>query len=344
MTKVFRILLALTVVVAVGTLVWMGVPSTPDLVVYTSSDDQYSRPLVAAFEKESGLEVGLVTDAEAAKTTGLYQRLLAERKSPRADVFWNNEISRTLLLSRKGALRKWTPSDLKGVPDEFRDPKGRWYGLACRVRVIIYNKEKVTDRDAPGSVFELVEERWKGRAAMAYPLFGTTATHCAALRAHPKMGREKANRFFRELVKNEIRVVEGNSVVAKMVGRGAVDVGLTDTDDAWNVIAAGMPVALVYPDQRSQEFGALVIPNTATMIAGCRHPEAAQEFLDFLMSARAEKMLAAPPARHLPVRQGVKADKDAQPLYMIRPMEVDWEKVADEVEAQVKDLEEIFPR
>ena len=48
--------------------------------------------------------------------------------------------------------------------------------------------------------------------------------------------------------------------------------------------------------------------------------------------------------RHLPVRPEVKAAKDARPLYMIKPMKVDWQKVADEVEAQTGDLTKIFPR
>jgi iron(III) transport system substrate-binding protein len=121
-------------------------------------------------------------------------------------------------------------------------------------------------------------------------------------------------------------------------------VGLTDTDDAWGVIDKGRPVKIVYPDSRPNEIGALVIPNTASMIAGARRPEGARKFLDYLLSDRAESLLAAPPARHLPTRQTVKAAKDATPLYLIKPMKVDWKKVAAEVELQVKELKAIFPR
>jgi iron(III) transport system substrate-binding protein len=213
------------------------------------------------------------------------------------------------------------------------------------VRVLICNTEKLADeRDLPGSIFDLVDERWKGKVAMADPQFGTTATHCAALRAHKDMGREKTNDFLRRLVANDLQVVEGNKIVAMRVASGGALVGFTDTDDAWAMIDQGKPVRIVYPDGRLDEIGTLVVPNTASMIAGCGHPKAAGKFLDYLLSDRAEQMLAAPPARHLPTRQRVKAHGDATPLYMIRPMQVDWEKVADEVEAQVRDLEQIFPR
>jgi iron(III) transport system substrate-binding protein len=347
MSKVLRTLLAAAVLAAlVVVLVWLSIPPSADLVVYTSVDAAYSRPLVAVFERETGLDVKLVHDAEAAKTTGLYQKLLAERGRPRADVFWNNEISRTLLLARKGLLAPYTPDCLEEIPTEFRAKDRTWYGLACRVRVIIYNTNLVKPEEAPTSVDELVKERWKGKAAMAYPLFGTTATHCAALRSLKRPGREKINLFFRQLVANKIRVVAGNSVVARMVADGRAEVGLTDTDDAWNMIDRGKPVKIVYPDQniRHGEIGALVIPNTASLIAGAPHPQAARKFLNFLLSARAEAMLARPPSRHLPVRARVPAAKDTLSLSEIQPMLVDWKRVAIEIEAQARELGGIFPR
>jgi len=344
MNRGVRILAAVGLLVAILAAGLLVLPSRVDLVVYTASDAVYSQPVREAFERETGLRVALVTDAEASKTTGLYQRLLAERKRPRADVFWNNEISRTLLLARKGLLQPYKPAGTSALGSEFRDPAGRWHGLACRVRVIIYNTKLVTKREAPGSVGELAEERWKGQVAVAYPLFGTTATHFAALRAHPEMGREKANAFFRRLVANKTRVAGGNAIVARLVASGDVKVGLTDTDDAWAMIDKGHPVKIVYPDQRPEEPGALVIPNTASLISGARHPEAARRFLDFLFSEKVETMLAAPPARHLSPRPEGKVAPDARPIYALKPMKVDWKKVADEIESQAPELEKIFPR
>ncbi len=347
MNRVLRVFLAIAILAGLAALlVWLSIPPNPDLVIYTSADDAYSRPLVAEFRRRSGLDVRLVTDAEASKTTGLYKRLLAEHKSGVvADVFWNNEISRTLLLAKKGVLQPFTPSTVKEIPTEFRAKDRTWYGLACRVRVIIYNTDLVKAEDAPKSIGDLAMERWRSKAAMAEPLFGTTATHCAALRSIKGMNREKANAFFKQLIANKMRVVAGNSVVARMVADGRVEVGLTDTDDAWNMKDKGKPVEIVYPDQRADEPGALIIPNTASLIKGAKHPQAAKKFLDFLLSAHAEEMLARPPSRHLPVRPNVSAAADTKALYEItRPMRVDWQKVADAVESQVKDLQEIFPR
>ncbi len=344
MNRRIKALLAGAVVAAAAVAVWMVIPPGHDLVVYTSADAAYSRPLIKAFERETGLSVGFVPDGEAAKTTGLYHRLLSEKDRPQADVFWNNEISRTLLLARRGVLQGFKPANLKDIGTEFRGKNGLWYGLACRVRVIVYNTKLVAEKDAPDSIFDLVHERWKGKVAMAYPLFGTAATHSAALRAHKEMGREKTGTFFRQLVANGLQVVDGNAIVARRVASGEALVGLTDTDDAWSMIDKKHPIRIVYPDQGKRQIGALVIPNTASMIRGARHPVAARKFLDFLLSDRAERLLAQPPARHLPTRPEVRAAPDARPLYMIKPMKVDWRKVADEVDRQPKELERIFRR
>ncbi|MBN1806662.1 MAG: hypothetical protein JW837_15545 [Sedimentisphaerales bacterium] len=74
------------------------------VVVYTSLDKVFSEPILKAFEKETGIKVLDVYDSEATKTTGLVNRLIAEKANPRADVFWNSEIGRTIVLKRKGVL------------------------------------------------------------------------------------------------------------------------------------------------------------------------------------------------------------------------------------------------
>jgi iron(III) transport system substrate-binding protein len=239
-------------------------------------------------------------------------------------------------------LDSYRPKTAAELASEFRGRRDLWHGFACRARVIICNRKLVKPEELPKSIFDLSDPRWKGRAAMAYPLFGTTATHCAALRA--EFGRAKTNDFLKALVANGIKVVNGNGIVAEMVGSGSAALGLTDTDDAWAQIDAKKPVGIIYPDQGEGQLGTLIIPNTAGRVAGGPHPEAAARFLDFLCSAEAEAVLALPSARHLPTRLSVKAAPDATSLWEIRAMKVDWERVADEVERQSEDLERIFPR
>ena len=65
------------------------------VVVYTSLDQIFSEPVLREFEKETGIKVRAVYDVEATKTTGLVNRLIAEKNNPQADVFWNSEVGRS---------------------------------------------------------------------------------------------------------------------------------------------------------------------------------------------------------------------------------------------------------
>ena len=74
------------------------------VVVYTSVDQVYSEPVFRDFEKETGIHVLPVYDVEATKTTGLVNRLIAEKARPQADVFWSGEFSQTIVLKNESVL------------------------------------------------------------------------------------------------------------------------------------------------------------------------------------------------------------------------------------------------
>jgi iron(III) transport system substrate-binding protein len=81
-------------------------PPGGEVVLYSSVDDFLLREVVAAFEAESGVRVRLVGDTEATKTTGLVERLLAERGRPREDVWWSSRARRDTALRRSTASRR----------------------------------------------------------------------------------------------------------------------------------------------------------------------------------------------------------------------------------------------
>ena len=105
-----------------------------------------------------------VYDTEETKSTGLANRLLAEQARPQADVFWSNEPVRTLVLQSRGVLAPYRSPSAEGIPPVLRDPEGYWTGFSARMRVIAYNTKLVRAEDAPTSVFDLADPKWKGRS------------------------------------------------------------------------------------------------------------------------------------------------------------------------------------
>src|SRR5215207_2024483 len=179
--------------------------------VYVSTDRVFSEPVLRAYERQSGVTVNAVYDTEETKSTGLANRLLAEQARPQADVFWSNEPVRTLVLKSRNALASYRSPNAEGIPTALVDMDGYWTGFSARIRVIAYNTTLVKPADAPQSVFDLADPRWRGQVAIADPRFGSTSFHVAALYA--AAGDDRMDAFFRQLKANDVRIVPGNSVV-----------------------------------------------------------------------------------------------------------------------------------
>jgi iron(III) transport system substrate-binding protein len=299
-----------------------------EVTAYVSADRPFSEPIMREYERRSGVHVSVVYDTEETKSTGLANRLLAEQARPQADVFWSNEPVRTLVLKSRGVLAPYQPAVAHDIPATFKDPAGYWTGFSARLRVIVYNTDRVRPDQAPRSVFDLADPLWKGQAAIADPRFGSTSFHVAALYA--ELGDDRVDDFFRRLKMNDVRIVDGNSVVRDMVARGEVLVGLTDTDDVNVAIEARQPVAMVLPDRDG--IGVPVMPNMVSLIANAPHTEDGKRLIDYLLSPEVERRLAESEAVQIPLHGNVPGPRNIPALGTFKPMTLDYAKAAGRVE------------
>ena len=317
-------------------------PTPPTVVVYTSVDQVYAEPVLKAFAQRTGIRVQPVYDVEATKTTGLVNRLLAERDNPRADVWWSGEFAQTMQLQAAGVLAPYQSPAATDIPAVYRDPAGYWTGIAGRARVLLVNTQRLAPESHPSSLQDLLDEDLPGaQVGIAYPLFGTTATHAAALYA--AWGREAARDYFTKLQAKGVRVVDGNSFVRDMVAEGQLACGLTDTDDACGAVEKGAPVKIIYLDQEEGGLGTLLIAGTAARVAGGPHPQQGQALIDYLVSAEVEKDLVASGWCQVPLRSTV-APPACPPGPAPRGMAVGLEAIWRQMETANADLREIFVR
>ena len=312
--------------------------ATRAVTIYVSTDRVFSEPVLQEYECRSGVKVNAVYDTEETKSTGLANRLLAEKARPQGDVFWSNEPVRTLVLKARGVLALYRSPSAEGIPAALADPDGYWTGFSARIRVIAYNTGLVKKEDAPRSVFDLADPKWKGQVAMADPRFGSTSFHVAAL--YSTAGDEKMDDFFRRLRANGVRIVDGNSVVRDMVARGEVKVGLTDTDDVNVAIENGQPIAMVLPD--AEGLGVPVMPNMVSLIANAPHGDEGRKLIDYLLSADVERALAASEAVQIPLHAGVPGPRNIPAISSFKPMTLDYAKSANRVEDVTRRLATIL--
>jgi iron(III) transport system substrate-binding protein len=283
--------------------------SSTEVVAYCAQDQVYAEPLFHDFEKQTGLKVRTVFDNEAVKTVGLANRLLAERHHPQADLFWGNEEMRTRQLAAQRA---------------FRETNG-WAAFGYRSRRIVINTNRLSIASAPRSLLELTNVAWRGKVALAYPQFGTTATHFHALRQ--LWGDAVWQSWCRALAANKPFLVDGNSGVVKFVGQDEAWVGLTDSDDIADGQREGLPIAALPMTDET-----LLIPNTVAITRGAPHPEAAERLFEFLQSHEVVERLVAAKAL-----EGAATTAVAVPT-----LRVNWPALLQDLEPTTTTLNQIF--
>lgn len=276
------------------------------VVLYTSQDQFYAEPILKEFTEKTGIEVRTVFDTESAKTAALAHRLRAEKNNPQCDVFWSNEEMHTRLLARDGVIAE---ADINAA--------------GYRTREIVVNTELVST--PPRSVLDLTNGTWKGRVTLAYPLFGTTSSYFLALRQHWDEATWRS--WCEGLVRNEAKVVDGNSVVVRLVGAGECAIGLTDSDDIHAGTRNSLPI-LPAPQVRES----FVIPNTISIVSSGARRALAQRLVDYLVHPETLDKLV-----QLGALQGT-SPENLEGNYL----SVDWSKA--DLDAMNQELKKIFLR
>ena len=296
---------------------------TKEVTVYVSEDQVFSQPVLEAFEKETGIQVRAVYDTEESKSTGVMNRLIAEKNNPRADVYWANEPIRAEVLRQKGILAPYQSPNAKGIAAVFVQKEHFWTGFSARIRLLIVSNKA---KNRPDSILNYLNADFKAKGVIANPLFGTTTSHIAAL--FTIWGEEKTKDFLTKMKQNRVSISTSNGESADFVADGTYDFALVDSDDAMSKMAQKASVSLVYPDQKEGALGAFVVPNVVMLIKGSTHPENAKKLIDFLLGAKSEEMLAFADCAQIPLHEGVAMPTGLKSMDEIKVMQVDYAKVA----------------
>jgi len=140
------------------------------VVVYTSVDQVFSEPVLKDFEIKTGIRVRAVYDTEETKSTGVMNRLIAEKDNPQCDVFWSGDPVRNGVLQSKGITFPFQSVQTNLIGEAFKDPENHWIGFSARARVLIYNKNMTSSDSLPKSVLDFSNPSYRGQFTIANPL------------------------------------------------------------------------------------------------------------------------------------------------------------------------------
>lgn len=303
--------------------------SPDEVTVYCTVDQVFSEPILKDFERETGIRVKAVYDTEETKSTGVMNRLIAEKGNPQCDVFWSGDPVRNGVLQSRGITEPFESEQTRLIPAQFKESTNHWIGFSARARVLIYNKKLISPDSIPQSVFDFTQPRFKGKFTIANPLFGTTTFHMAAL--FVSQGDEKIRKWMDDLKANGVVVAASNGDVKKRVMNGELAFGLTDTDDAFEAKKESDEIDYVFLDQQEGGIGTLIMPNALSLIKGSPRGENGRKLADYLLSRETEAKLAKSCAQ-MPLIKGTEVPDNVPSLDNIEPMNIDYNTTSDKLE------------
>lgn len=306
-----------------------------DLVIYSGRAEPLIQPVIDAFQaKYPNVQVLL----KAGSNSELANALIEEQANSQADVFITTELFTIQSLSGQGIFQSYIPVGANQLPAEFLGTDNLWTGLTRRARVIMYNKDLLSEAELPTSIFDLTDPKWKGQVAAAGSTNGSMQAQVAAMRQ--LLGEEETEAWLNGLIVNEVTFFGGHTDVRKAVGAGEFKLGLVNHYYFHLQQVEGSNVGVIYPDQGDGQIGLITNATAAAVVNGAPHRAAAQAFLDFLVSAEGQKLFAEQNYEY-PLLPGVALQTEVRPLDGFRLAAVDVVKAALEFEATFDLIEKV---
>lgn len=288
-----------------------GQPTGQRVVLYSSIDSGYTHEIAELFENESGIKVRIVSDTEATKSSGLLNRLIAEKQRPVADVFWSGDSMRSEVLASHNILEPYIPEGhYTEIDSSFLSVNPGYPLSAARLRMIMVHGKR-NPEDSPEFLVDLAKPEFASRSCLANPLFGTSSMHAALL--FELLGDEAAIDFFESFTENGGTMLSSNGEVKRRVASGEFSFGLTDSDDVNVALEEGEKVDYYPCGQSPGQPGVAIIPSAAVLIRNAPNSDTGRLLVDFLSSARVETAMAESYAAHFPLRKSLPGP-DAFPI------------------------------
>lgn len=306
----------LTLVAALG-LVACSIDSEGPLVVYSGRSEELVQPLIDQFEEESGIEV----EVRYGESTELAATLLQEGDATEADIFYAQDPAS--LGSAAGLMQQLDSSILDLVDPRFADRDGRWVGISGRVRVFIYNTE--TGNELPQTIDEATDPVWAGQLGVA-PTNGSFLAFVSAMIL--ERGEEGTLEWLEALADIDPQEFPGNSPIVAATDAGEVEAGLVNHYYLLRLRAEGEGANAENWFIPAADAGSLVMPAGAGIIEGNDMPDAAGQFVEFLLATSAQEYFATETYEY-PLVDGVAPAEGLPALDEVNAPDIDLSQLAD---------------
>jgi len=265
----------------------LGASAQGAITVYCSIIDEQCRAGVAAFERASGIKVTMVRRG----TGETYAQIRAEASNPRGDVWWGGPGDPHLQAADEGLLEEYKSprlAELHPWAVRLAELSGyRTTGIYLGALGIGYNTTVLKKKNIPEPKCwaDLLDARFKDEIQIADPNSSGTAYVMLATIVQ-LMGEDKGFAYLKALHRNVNQYTKSGIAPVKSTASGETGVGIAFLHDMVTMRVQGAPIQTVAPcEGTGYETGAV------SLIKGRRNAEAARRFVDWALSAEAQKVV-----------------------------------------------------
>lgn len=298
-----------------------GSDAAGPLVIYSGRSEDLVGPLFDQFMEESGIEL----EIRYAGSTDLASTLALEGDLSPADLFLSQDPAS--IGSVADLLRPLPASLLDQVPTRFSDADGRWVGLSGRARTVVYNTAAVDPADLPDSVFDLLDDRWRGELGVA-PTNGSFLAFVAAMILIE--GEDVTLRWLEDLAALDPVDFPRNSPIVAAADAGEISIGLVNHYYLHRLEAEQGTVSAANHFLPSGDAASLVMPSAIGILATSKHPDA-ERVVEFLLSRDAQQHFATETFEY-PLVPGIEASPGLPDIGSLATPDIDLSALAGALE------------
>jgi iron(III) transport system substrate-binding protein len=296
------------------------VPKPQKLIVYSGRSESLVGPIIEQFKSVSGIEV----DVRWGGTPELAATLLEEGKNSPADVFFAQDPGG--LGAVLDLLAPLPVEILEHVDPNFREINSRWVGISGRARVVVYNTDRIIPSDIPNDMMEFTNPEWKGRIGWA-PTNASFQTMVTAMRN--MWGEEKTSQWLEGIQANQPVEYDKNTALVAGVAAGEVDVAFSNHYYLYRFLQEegdGFKARNFF--QSGGGPGSLMMVAGAGILETSGNKEAAEKFIEFMLSPVAQQYFASQ-TNEYPVVEGVVTQHDLPALAELTSAQVSLSELSD---------------
>ena len=297
------------------------------ITLYNGQHLQTTSALVAAFEKQTGIQVNVHSNDEDV----LANQLIQEGSRSPADVFFTENSPALMTLQERGMLASVAPSTLAHVPSKYDSPKGDWVGVTARVNVLVYNTNLLKPDQVPTSILDLAKPEWKNKIAIAPSETDFQPIVTSVLRSY---GPAATLTWLEGLRQNAGALqFPDNETLVDMVSRRSNSIDLCSLNQYYwyrerdMVGARNMHSAIAY--LAPKDPGYVLDVSGAGILNSSRHKADAQKFLSFIVSHEGQEIIAHSASYEYPLGSGVTTAQPLKPFDQLQPAPLSVAELGD---------------